>query len=475
MALKKHSISIRGHRTSFSLEDEFWQKLQSIAQERNVSVARLITQIDAKRSADQNLSSALRVFVLRDALSPPLTAPEQGSVSGPLTGVRIIDLTSVVSGPLGTMALGDQGADIIKVEMPQGDFTRHVATSSGGFSASFLNNNRNKRSIVLDLKTDLGKEALFTLVKDADVFVQNLRPGVMERLGLGYETIASLNPRIVYASVAGFGFTGPYANKPVYDPLIQGVSALTTVQAGSDEARPKLVRTILPDKLTGIQLSQAITAALFARERTGIGQQVHISMLDTVIAFLWGSDMGNHTFVDKESKKEQAQSFIDLIYEVADGFVSVAVMQDKQWNAFCEAIDNDNLKRDPRFASAVLREKNKDARLQAIQDAVIEFRRDDLIAILEAKDVPCAPVLTRTQMREHPQVAANNILQEYEHPAAGWLRQSKHPAIFSKTMNAPPTPAPALGEHTESVLREAGIAEEKIEAILKLGKKSAKA
>ncbi len=466
MALKKHSISIRGHRTSFSLEDEFWIPLQEIASERQISVARLITQIDAKRDADQNLSSALRVFVLNQIKSPAHNNDKKNA-GGPLSGVRVIDLTSVVSGPLGTMALGDQGADIIKVEMPQGDFTRHVATERSGFSASFLNNNRNKRSIVLDLKTEVGKEALLELVKTADVFTQNLRPGVMERLGFGYDVISKINPRIIYASIAGFGFNGPYASKPVYDPLIQAVSALSSVQAGSDEERPKLVRTILPDKLTGIQLSQAVTAALFARERTSEGQEIHISMLDTIIAFLWGSDMGGHTFVGNECKTEQAQSFIDLIYEVADGYVSVAVMQDKQWNAFCDAIGNETLRSDPRFASAALREKNKDARLQAIQDAILKYRQDDLIAVLEAHDVPCAPVLTRTQMRQHPQVAANDILQEYEHPQAGPLRQSKHPAVFSKTVNASPTPAPALGEHTEEVLREVGFPEEKIAEILK--------
>jgi len=467
LPLQKHSISIRGHRTSFSLEDEFWKELQRIAGVKNVPVARLITQIDAKRDPDQNLSSALRVFVLQNTLKPKTVRTDTPQKSGPLNGVRIVDLTSVVSGPFGTMALGDQGADIIKVEMPQGDFTRHVATQRGGYSASFLNNNRNKRSIVLDLKSEIGKEALSELIKDADVFTQNLRPGVMDRLGLSYEVVSKINPKIIYASIAGFGFTGPYAGKPVYDPLIQAVSALTTVQAGSDEERPKLVRTILPDKLTGIQLSQAISAALFARERTGEGQEIHISMLDTIIAFLWGSDMGAHTFVGDEANTEQAQSFIDLIYQVKDGYVSIAVMQDKQWNAFCEAIENEALKSDPRFATAILREENKDARLQAIQDAVRDFNRDALIVVLEANDVPCAPVLTRTQMRQHPQVAANAILQEYEHPEAGPLRQSRHPAKFSKTANAPPVPAPALGEHTEEVLREAGISEEKIAEILK--------
>ena len=252
---------------------------------------------------------------------------------GPLHGITVIDLTSVISGPLATQTLADQGADVIKVEAPRGDHARHVATRRGGFSASFLNNNRNKRSIVLDLKHLEGLAALRRLAGNADALVQNFRPGVAERIGVGEAAIREVNPEIVYVSIAGFGFEGPYANKPVFDPLVQAVSGLTTVQAGADESRPRLVRTILPDKLTGVQASQAVTAALLARERTGRGQHVRLSMLDTVVSFLWSSDMGGHTFVGAESAQERAQSWIDLIYETRDGYITVAVNQDKERNA----------------------------------------------------------------------------------------------------------------------------------------------
>jgi len=380
-------------------------------------------------------------------------------MQGPLTGIRVIDLTTVVSGPSATQILGDQGADIIKVEAPGGDFARHVATRRNELSAAFLNNNRNKRSIVLDLKSEEGMNTLFQLAQKGDVFIHNYRPGVVERLGIDEETIRKHNPSIVYVSIAGFGFEGPYAQKPVYDPLIQALSSLTTIQAGSDEERPKLVRTILPDKLTGIQASQAITAALFHRERTGEGQHIKLSMLDTIISFLWGSDMGGHTFVGEELEIERAQSFIDLIYEVKDGFVSVAVMQDKQWRAFCEAVGREALLEDERFATAALREINKDARLQEIQDSILEYEVDKILKLLDGAGVPCAPVLTRTQMRQHPQVVANGILVETDHPHAGRLRQAKAPASFSKTPALIKRGAPKLGEHTQEILKEFGIVE----------------
>ena len=380
-------------------------------------------------------------------------------MTGPLSGVRVIDLTTVISGPLATMTLGDQGADIIKIEQPNGgDFSRHVATRRGGMSASFLNNNRNKRSVMLDLKTADGLNAVQSMAAQSDVFIQNFRPGVAERLGLGYDVLSALNPKLIYVSIAGFGHSGPLAQNPVYDPLIQAISALTTVQAGSDENRPRLVRTILPDKLTGIQTSQAIAAALFARERSGEGQHIQISMLDVIIAFLWSSDMNGHTFVGDELEREEAQSYIDLIYEVADGFVSIAVMQDKQWKGFIEAVNRPDLLKDPRFTTPELREINRDARLEAIQDAVKGFAIADLVKLLDAQNVPNAPVLSRTQMRQHPQVAANGIVVENLHPIAGMLRQARHPSQFSKTPASIRRPAPALGAHTSEVLAEFGIA-----------------
>lgn len=377
-------------------------------------------------------------------------------MTGPFSGVRIIDLTSMISGPLATMTLADQGADVIKVEAKAGDHARHVATRRGGFSASFLNNNRNKRSVVIDLKSEGGLEALMRLVRTADVVVQNFRPGVAERIGVGEAACRAVRQDVVYVSITGFGFAGPYAGKPVFDPLIQAVSGLTTVQAGSDAERPRLVRTILPDKLTAIQASQAIAAALFARERTGEGQHVRITMLDTVVAFLWSSDMGGHTFVGEEAETEGAQSFIDLIYETRDGYVSVAVVQDKEWAALARALERPDFLEDERFKTSSLREINKDERLALTQEALARFTTAEALARLEAEDVPAAPVLTRREMIRHPQVEANGIVVESDHPEAGRLRQARQPAVFSATPAGIRRGAPRLGAHTREVLAEAG-------------------
>ncbi len=389
---------------------------------------------------------------------------------GPLDGIKVIDLTAMVSGPLGTMILADQGADVIKVETPNGgDHTRHVATRRGGFSASFLNNNRNKRSIALDLKTPDGLCALKRLLAGADVVVQNFRPGVMERMGLSEEAVRDVAPDIIYVSISGFGDTGPYAAKPVFDPLIQSVSGLTTVQAGSDEERPRLVRTILPDKLTGFTAAQAICAALLARERTGVAQHVRLSMLDAVIAFLWSSDMGGHTFVDDELKRETAQSFIDLIYETADGYISVAVMRHKEWLGLARACERPEWMEDPRFQDSEGLDKYRDERLHMTQEALKTRTTAEWLERLEAEDVPCVPVLSRREMIRHPQVASTGIVQEYDHPTAGRLRQARTPAQFSGTDPEYRHPAPVHGEHTLDILAEAGFSRDEIEDLLRGG------
>ena len=389
---------------------------------------------------------------------------------GPLEGFRIVDLTSVISGPLATMILADQGADVIKVETPRGgDFTRASANRRGGFSASFVNNNRNKRSIALDLKNPKGHEALMAIVAGADVFIQNFRPGVVERIGIGEEAVRAARPDIVYVSISGFGHRGPLARRPVYDPLIQAISGLTTVQAGSDEVRPRLVRTILPDKLTGVTASQAVTAALLARERTGSGQHVRVSMLDSVIAFLWASDMGSQTFVGDELPQQAAQSFIDLIYETSDGYISVAVQTDKQWRGLTEALDRPEWLDDPRFRTQELRQVNIDDRLSLTQEVLKTNGSAHWLARLEAADIPCVPVLTRNQMIGNEQIAANGIVIETEHPDAGRLRQARPAAVFSETPTAAPRPAPRLGADAEEVLGEAGFDAAEIDALREAG------
>jgi crotonobetainyl-CoA:carnitine CoA-transferase CaiB-like acyl-CoA transferase len=375
---------------------------------------------------------------------------------GPLHGFRIVDLTSNVAGPLATQILGDQGADVIKVEAPDGDSTRHGANRRGGFTASFVSNNRNKRSIVLNLKQPAALDVLKRLAATADVFTQNYRPGVADRLGVGENAIRAVKPDIVYVSTSGFGEKGPYAQAPAYDPVIQGFSGLATVQAGSDEVRPRLVRTILPDKLTAITASQAITAALLARERTGEGQHVRLSMLEAVVAFLWASDMSGQTFVGEEPAEQEAASTIDLIYETSDGYITAAVVTDRQWVGLTRALDKPEWLEDERFKTPSLRSQNIEARLQMTQDVLIGRPSAEWLEKLTKADVPCGPVLTRSQLIRHPHVLAMKMLEEYGHPKAGRLRQSRAAARFSKTPPSIRRGAPALGEDTEAVLTELG-------------------
>lgn len=387
-------------------------------------------------------------------------------MAGPLEGFRIIDLTNVVSGPLGTMMLADQGAEVIKIEHPAGgDFTRAMANRRGGFSASFLNNNRSKKSVALNLKDPRGVAAVLKLAATADAFVQNFRPGVVDRMGLGEAAVRAANPSIVYCSISGFGDKGPYADKPVYDPLVQALSGLTSIQGGSDDARPRLVRTIIPDKLTGYTSAQAITAALLKRERTGEGQHVKVSMLDSVIDFLWHSDMGSQTFVGGEFAQEKAASFIDLIYETTDGHITVAVNTDKQWKSLTAALERPEWLEDPRFLTPALRHENIDDRLTLTQEVLATDSSAHWLERLETHDVPCAPVLTRSAMIDHPQIRATGIVVELDHPQAGKVRQARPAATFSVSEPDLSHGAPVLGADTDALLASAGFTADEIAAL----------
>jgi crotonobetainyl-CoA:carnitine CoA-transferase CaiB-like acyl-CoA transferase len=391
-------------------------------------------------------------------------------MTGPLTGFRVIDLSSMMSGPWAADILGDQGADVIKVEVPNhGDHVRDLPNRHHDFSAMFVNINRSKRSLTLNLKDHEGVELFKQLVATADVVVQNFRPGVVERLGISYEDLAPINPRLVYLSMSGLGERGPLAGQRIYDSLIQGLSGLTTVQAGSDNERPKLIRTVLPDKLSAIVGAQAITAGLLARARTGEGQHIRLSMLDGILSFLFASDMGAYTFIEKPVPIEQGGSFIDLIYETQDGYITVATNSNKEWQSLCTALDRPDWLADERFTTPAGRLENINARLQMIQDVVIDNTSAHWLEVMERSDVPAAPMLKRSEVIEHPQVLASEIIVENQHPIIGPLRQARVPARFLGTPTAPPRGAPLLGEHNEEVLAELGLDADAVAALAARG------
>ncbi len=378
-------------------------------------------------------------------------------MNGPLSGYRIVDLTTMLSGPWATMILADQGADVIKVEVPGGgDHVRSLGNQRGGMSAMFLNINRNKRSIALDIKSTGGRTLLQELAGTADVLVQNFRPGVVERLGIGEAELRGQCPALIYVSISGFGEAGPWRGKPTYDPVIQAISGLATVQAGSDTARPRLVRTVLPDKVAALTAAQTITAALLARTRSGEGQHVRLSMLDAVMAFLWASDMGAQTYPDRPTTNQEAASFIDLIYETQDGFITVAVMSNREWEGLTRALERPEWLADERFATPTARDRHIDERLEMTQAVLRTRTTAEWMMRLEASDVPCAPALTRNQVLEHPQLLASGTVVETLHHTAGRLRQARPPARFERTPVSIRMGAPRLGEHTDEILESLG-------------------
>jgi crotonobetainyl-CoA:carnitine CoA-transferase CaiB-like acyl-CoA transferase len=357
------------------------------------------------------------------------------------------------------MILGDQGADVIKVEPPgKGDHIRSLGNRRNGLSAMFLNVNRSKRSVTIDLKTEAGVRLLEELAGTADVLVQNFRPGVADRLGIGEPQMRSAHPRLIYVSISGFGDKGPYAKKPTYDPVVQALSGVTSIQAGSDEAHPRLIRTILPDKLAAVTAAQAIAAALYAREKFGEGQHVRLSMLDAMMSFLWASDMGAHTFASENVSTDSAASFIDLIYETKNGHMTVAVMSDKEWVALTEALEKPEWLLDPRFSTPALRDRHVNERLEMTQAELRQRTTEEWIERFEMVGVPCAPALTRREAIAHPQVGASGTIIEITHPTAGLLRQARPAAQFSATVPTLRLGAPKLGEHNNEVLMELGLA-----------------
>jgi len=384
-------------------------------------------------------------------------------MAGPLQGIRVIDMTTVISGPVCTMLLADQGADVVKVEPPGGDIARRTA-GDGEFTAMFVSSNRGKRSIALDLKHPAGLEAVRRLIAGADVLVQNFRPGTMERLGLDEPSMRALNPELVYVSISGVGETGPYVKKRVYDPVIQSLSGLTDVQADQITGRPQMIRTIVADKTTAVHAAQAVCAALVARGRTGEGQHIRLSMLDTMIAFLWPEAMTQYTVVGRENAPQPAPR-PDLIFKTLDGYITVGSLSDSEWRGLCGVIGKPEWIGDPRFRTPAARSVNAAERLKLVGEILSDGNSQDWLDRLDAAEVPCAPVLRRADVMNNVQVINNALIELMEQPSMGTVRQPRPAARFDRTPAAIGGPAPRIGEHTDAVLAEVGYCAAEIEAM----------
>lgn len=378
-------------------------------------------------------------------------------MAGPLEGVRVIDVTQMISGPMATMTLADQGADVIKIEPPgTGDLTRAMGGRKRGVAPTFAIANRNKRSVVINLKDARGVALLKRMVAHADLFVQNFRPGAADRMGIGYEALSEVRPDLVYVSISGFGERGPYVHKRTYDPVIQAYSGLASIQA-DETGRPRMIRVIVPDKVTALTAAQAMTAALFARERTGRGQHVRLAMLDAVVAFIWPESMPAYTFINSPAPAVRPPGTRDLVFQTADGYITVAANSDAEWRGLATTLGRPEWIGDPRFRTPADRIRNADVRLDLTAAILREKTSADWLTALDAAEVPCAPILTREELLADPQVAANELIVEGTHPLGGPMRQPRPAARFAETPAELRRYAPALGEHTDEVLAELGI------------------
>ncbi len=386
---------------------------------------------------------------------------------GPLDGIKVVDVSAVLSAPLATMMLADQGADVVKIEPPGlGDVLRLPNFKRGGLSAFFANANRGKRSIVIDLTEPEGVAIVHALVRNADVFVQNWRPGAAARLGLDEAALRAINPELIYCSVSGYGPTGPYAQRRVYDPIIQCLTGHAAVQLNPEVPIRDIVRNVVADKASSYTAAQAITAALFARERGAGGQHIEIPMLDASLAFFWPDGMLAHTFTGDELPRGQALYEVYRLWETADGHIMYFAATDGEFHGLFRALNHPEWIDDPRFGLYANRHQGDNlAQLgQLIAQAMSQIKTQDLIDRMVAEEVPVGPVLSLEAIFDDPQIQHNQSIIEFDHPSAGRFRQARPAARFEKTPQDPTRRMPPLhGEHTEEVLRELGYELEQIE------------
>jgi len=367
------------------------------------------------------------------------------------------------------MLLGDQGADVIKVESPQGDQIRYSTSARGGISAAFMSTNRNKRSVVLDMKKPEAVATFRRLAKSCDVVVQNFRPGVVDRLGLGYDDLRKVREDLIFVSVSGFGSNGPYSKQRVYDTVIQGVAGVAGTQRDPDTRVPSTVKSAIADKVTALIVAQAITAALLARERTGKGQHVRLDMLNAMLSFWWPDVMSNQTFIGAGATAAGTIADARLIYKTRDDYVLAACMSNAEWQGLVTAIGRPELADDPRFRTMPDRVAHLHEQYDELKDGFLSKTTHEWLEILRDLDAVCAPVNTPENVCDDPQVSGSGIIWNGEHPVAGKYRQPIHPIQFEQTPAGIRRHAPVLGEHTDEVLHELGFERSEIDSLHEQG------
>lgn len=391
---------------------------------------------------------------------------------GPLQGVKVIDMTSVLMGPYATQTLGDYGADVIKVEPPDGDITRQIGPARhANMGPVFLNANRSKRSISLDLKKPAGRDALLRLAATADVLAYNVRPQAMARLKLDYESVAAVNPRIVYAGLFGFGQDGPYAAKPAYDDLLQGSSGLSHLIARAGDGTPRYVPTALADRVVGLSAVGAILASLLHRDRTGQGQRVDIPMFETMVGFVMGDHLGGLTFEPPLDQGGYARHMSPdrRPYQTSDGYISVIIYNDKQWNSFFDVTGRDDLRDDPMFATFAGRLANIDKVYGEVGRILVTRSTAEWMKLLVDGDIPVMPMHDLVSILDDPHLVDTNFFPITEHPTEGAIRSMRVATAWSKTPAAPSRLAPGLGEQSREILGEAGFNADEITQLVNDG------
>ena len=394
-------------------------------------------------------------------------------MSGPLAGVRVLDLTTVVLGPFATQILADLGADVVKVESPEGDVLRNITPlRHAGMGHIFLHHNRNKRSIVLDLKQAAGHDALLRLARDADVLIYNVRPQAMQRLRLSYEDVAAANPRIVYVGAYGYGERGRYAGQPAYDDLIQGMSGLPWLTHAAGADRPRYVPTAITDRITGLAAVNAVTTALLCRERTGKGQAVEVPMFETIAHMVLGDHLCGRTFDPPAAPRRYERMLAPhrVPYATKDGHVCVLVYNDKHWRSFFRLVEREEMfDSDPRFSSQEARSRHINEVYAFVAEQMARRTSAEWLRLLKEADIPVAPLNSLDDVIDDPHLAETGFFVMTDHPTEGRLRMMATPSSWSRTPPGELRPAPRLGEHSAEILREVGFGDAEIEAMIASG------